>query len=249
MPGLRPLGHRRGGEISPRAVNFSLFAGPLLGALEERQDIVPTPAAITELRPVVVILRLAADVDEPFHRRRATEHAASRIGNGAAVGAGIGLGLEAQVSCLWSSSFMYPTRIRISGFQSRPPASIRITRMVGSSLRRLAKTQAPSAVGCQGVIQSAADGVRQSRGFRGAFWLSRHRSATARRLSALRRRAAGLFNLRVGSRRHRHRGAAQFFLATDGSTLTPLRHRPAARSSQARPPRPAASRSPQSTGA
>jgi hypothetical protein len=37
------------------------------------------------------------------------------------------------------------------------------------------------------------------------------------------------------------------FLATDGSTITPLRH--AARPSRARPPRPAASRSPASTGA
>jgi len=45
----------------PRAVNFGLVAGPPLGALEERQDVVPTPAAIAKLRPVIVILRLAAD--------------------------------------------------------------------------------------------------------------------------------------------------------------------------------------------
>jgi hypothetical protein len=38
-------------------------------------------------------------------------------------------------------------------------------------------------------------------------------------------------------------------LATDGSAVTPLRRRPAARPSQPRPPRPAASRSPESTGA
>ena len=95
VTGLRPLGHRRGGEVPLRAVNFGLFTGPPLGALEERQDVVPTPAAIAELRPVVVILRLAADVDEPVDRRRAAEHAAARIGDGAAVRAGIGLGLEA----------------------------------------------------------------------------------------------------------------------------------------------------------
>ena len=46
VAGLRPLGHRRGGKIPLRAVNFGLFTGPPLGALEEWQDIVPTPAVI-----------------------------------------------------------------------------------------------------------------------------------------------------------------------------------------------------------
>src|SRR6516164_8385905 len=93
--GLWPLGHRRGGEVPLRAVTFGLAAGPPLSALEERQDVVPTPAAIAKLRPVVVILRLTADVDQAVDRRRAAEYAAARIGNGAAVSAGIGLGLEA----------------------------------------------------------------------------------------------------------------------------------------------------------
>ena len=87
-------------------MNFGLFAGPPLSALEKRQDIVPTPAAITQLRPVVVILRLAADIDEPVYRRRAAEDAAARIGNGAAVSARVGFCFETQVRCLWSSSFM-----------------------------------------------------------------------------------------------------------------------------------------------
>ena len=105
MAGLRLLGHRRGGELPLRAVNFGLFSGPPLGPLEERQDVIPAPAAITELRPVVVILRLAANVDKPVDRRRATEHAAARIGNGAAVGAGIGLGLEAPGEVLVVKQF------------------------------------------------------------------------------------------------------------------------------------------------
>jgi hypothetical protein len=50
------------------------------------------------------------------------------------------------------------------------------------------------------------------------------------------------------SRAHRWQSCA-VFLATDGSTVTALRRRPAARPGQARPPRPAASRSPESTGA
>ena len=78
-----------------RAVNFGLLTGPSLGALEERQDVVPTPTAIAELRPVIIILWLAADVDEPVDRRRATKHAAARIGDGAAISARVGLGREA----------------------------------------------------------------------------------------------------------------------------------------------------------
>jgi len=105
VAGLEPLGHWRSGEISLRAVNFRLFTGPPLGALEERQDVVPPPAAIAELRPVSVILRLAADVDETVDRRRAADHAAARISNGAAVGAGIGLGLEAPGELLLVKQF------------------------------------------------------------------------------------------------------------------------------------------------
>src|SRR5215472_12923649 len=48
--------------------------------------------------------------------------------------------LKPQVKLGWSSNFMKPTGIWISGFQSRPPASIKITRVAGSSVRRLAKT-------------------------------------------------------------------------------------------------------------
>src|SRR5215472_9339255 len=60
VAGLGPLGHWRGGEIPLSAVNFGVFTSPPLGALEERQDLVPTPPAIAELRPIIVILRLAA---------------------------------------------------------------------------------------------------------------------------------------------------------------------------------------------
>src|SRR4051812_15043249 len=94
MARLRPLGHRRGGEIPLLAVNFGLFAGPPLSALKERQDVIPTPTAITKLRPVVVVLWLAADINEPVDRRRPAKHAAARVGNGTAVSAGVGLGLE-----------------------------------------------------------------------------------------------------------------------------------------------------------
>ena len=51
-----------------RTVHLGPFIGPALGALEKRQHVIPAPAAIAELRPVVVVLRLAADVDEPVDR-------------------------------------------------------------------------------------------------------------------------------------------------------------------------------------
>ena len=44
-------------------------------------------------------------------------------------------------------------------------------------------------------------------------------------------------------------GGPRYFIATDGSTVTRRRLRPAARPGPARPPRPAASRAPRSTGA
>src|SRR5437868_116030 len=49
--------------------------------------------------------------------------------------------LNPQVKVLWSSIFIKPAGIWISGFQSRPPASIRSTRVLGSSVSRLASTQ------------------------------------------------------------------------------------------------------------
>src|SRR5215469_10096121 len=94
------LGHRRGGQKAGAAMDFSLFAGPPLSALEEGQHVVPAPAAIAELRPMVVILGLAADVDEPVDRRRAAQHAAARIRDRPPGGAGIGLGLEAPSDLL-----------------------------------------------------------------------------------------------------------------------------------------------------
>src|SRR6185312_913702 len=47
-----------------------------------------------ELRPMVVILGLAADVNEPVDRRRPAQDPPARVGDRAAVGARIGLGLE-----------------------------------------------------------------------------------------------------------------------------------------------------------
>ena len=58
-----PFAHRRGGEEPAPAVQFAVFALPALGLLEKRQYVVPAPAAVAELRPMVEILGLAADVN------------------------------------------------------------------------------------------------------------------------------------------------------------------------------------------
>ena len=76
------------------AVQLAVFALPALGLLEKRQYVVPAPAAVAKLRPMVEIFGLAADIDQAVDRGGAAEHAAARIGDGAAGGAGIGLGLE-----------------------------------------------------------------------------------------------------------------------------------------------------------
>ena len=78
-----------------RAVKLVGAALPALGPLEIRQHVVPRPAAIAELAPMVEILGLAADIDHAVDRLRAAEHAAARIEDRAVVDAGIGLGLEA----------------------------------------------------------------------------------------------------------------------------------------------------------
>src|SRR5712691_2624235 len=64
----RPLAHRRSREVPAFAMNISGFSLPVLSLLEVRQYVVPAPAAIAELAPMVEILGLATDVDEAVDR-------------------------------------------------------------------------------------------------------------------------------------------------------------------------------------
>src|SRR5205807_4231046 len=60
----RPVDLR--GEQRPfLAAHLAAFAFPPFGLAEIGQAVVPRPAAVAELRPVVVILWLAANIDEP----------------------------------------------------------------------------------------------------------------------------------------------------------------------------------------
>src|SRR5690349_17100142 len=89
LTGRRPLAHRRGRQRAGRAMQFAVLALPALGLLEIGQYIVPAPAAIAELRPVVEIFGLAADIDQPVDRGRPAEHPAARIRDRPPGGAGV----------------------------------------------------------------------------------------------------------------------------------------------------------------
>jgi hypothetical protein len=90
----RPV-HLRRKQRTALAAHLGLAALPVLGAFEERPDLVPAPAAVAELRPVVEILGLAANIDQTIDRARTAEHPAARVEDRAPGGAGIGLGMEA----------------------------------------------------------------------------------------------------------------------------------------------------------
>ncbi len=87
----RPVG-LRGEERPLLAARLAALALPALGLAEIWQAILPRPAAVAELRPVVVILGLAADIDQPVDRGGAADHPAARVDDRAAVGAGVRLG-------------------------------------------------------------------------------------------------------------------------------------------------------------
>src|SRR5204863_8207808 len=100
QPGLeRRRGDRR--PVNPRgeqrallAAHLAALALPAFRLAEIGQALVPRPAAVSELRPVVVILGLAADVDQAVDRRGTADHAAAGVVDGAPVGAGIRFGAE-----------------------------------------------------------------------------------------------------------------------------------------------------------
>ena len=66
-------------------------------ALEDRQHVLVAPAAIAELRPVIVVLRLAADIDHAVDRARAAQHFSARHLDAPAARALVGLRRVAPV--------------------------------------------------------------------------------------------------------------------------------------------------------
>src|SRR6202011_1092694 len=64
---------------------------------EDRQHVLIAPAAVAELGPVVVILRLAAHIDHAVDRARSAHHLAARHVDAASARTFVGLGLVAPV--------------------------------------------------------------------------------------------------------------------------------------------------------
>ena len=100
LPGLdhdltkrRPV-HARGEERAVLAPHLGLLALPALGFAEIGQAIVPRPAAVAELRPMVIIFGLTADINEAVDRARPAEHLPAGIEDRATGRAGIGLGVK-----------------------------------------------------------------------------------------------------------------------------------------------------------
>ena len=128
--------------LAAGAVQVGVAAEAVLGAAEVGKHVLPAPAGIAELAPVVVVGRLAAHVDHAVDRRAATEHLAARIAERPAVETGLGLGRASSSRCAGcpcsrgsrpgcGSTDSWPVR--------RPRAAAPALR--GSALRRLASTQ------------------------------------------------------------------------------------------------------------
>ena len=123
------------------AVELARAALVVLGALEVGQQVVPAPAGAAGVAPLVVVERVAADVDHRVERRRAAEHAPARQVDAAVVGARLPAGhvvpvvLGAEERAERGGDVDEVGRVG----RARPRPAARCTS--GSSLRRLASTQ------------------------------------------------------------------------------------------------------------
>ena len=91
---LAHIAHR---ERPADAMQLVLAALLILGAAEIRQHIGEAPARIAELAPVIEILRLPANVQEPVDRRGAAHHLAARLDDLPAAELRLGLGIVEPV--------------------------------------------------------------------------------------------------------------------------------------------------------
>src|SRR5205085_9018158 len=96
------------------AVVFARAALVRLGPDEVRQHALPVPAAVAGRCPGVVILALAADVDEAVDRARAAERLAAGPVDAPAVHVGIGVGVVAPVDAV------APHRLAVADRQMDP---------------------------------------------------------------------------------------------------------------------------------
>ena len=91
---LTHVAHR---ERPAHAMQFIFAALLILGPAEVRQHIGEAPACIAKLAPVIEVLRLSADVQEPVDRRGAAHHLAARLDDRPAAELRLGLGIVEPV--------------------------------------------------------------------------------------------------------------------------------------------------------
>ena len=105
--GVPPVGHR---QRAARAVIFVGAALLVLGLLEIGQHVVITPAGIAALAPAIVILVLAAHIQQAVDRARSAQHFAARLKHLPAVQARLGLGLVHPVDGFFLEQFSVAER-------------------------------------------------------------------------------------------------------------------------------------------
>ena len=87
----------RGPQRAVGAVEFACAAHVVLELAEIGQHVGEAPSGIAERRPMVVIVALAANVDESIDRRRAAQRAPARPIHVAPIHLRLGLGVEAPI--------------------------------------------------------------------------------------------------------------------------------------------------------
>ena len=105
--GMPPVRHRQ------RAAGAVIFVGAallVLGLLEIGQHVVIAPAGIAALTPAIVILVLAAHIQQAVDRARTAEHFSARLKHLAAVQSGLRLGLVHPVDGFFLEQFAVAER-------------------------------------------------------------------------------------------------------------------------------------------
>src|SRR5271168_3434999 len=85
-------------------------AAVVLRSDEIRQHALPVPAGISELRPVIVILSLAADGNQSVDRARSAKPSTARPVDLAIVHVGLGVGVEPPIIGLVEHGLSIPDR-------------------------------------------------------------------------------------------------------------------------------------------
>src|SRR5262249_56623457 len=91
---LADVGHR---ELAAGSVNLVGAALLIFGARKMGKHLAKAPAGIAELPPMIVILVLAADIEQAVDRARSAEHFAARLDDLPVVQLGFRLGLVQPV--------------------------------------------------------------------------------------------------------------------------------------------------------